>query len=240
VWQPQLRGPDATVLLRFEVSDTGIGIEPEAQSRLFQSFEQADNSMTRQYGGTGLGLAISKRLVRLMGGEIGVDSKPGQGSTFWFVVPLKKREQAAVAPVPTFSALSAEQRLLSEYAGTRVLLAEDEPIAQEVSRGLLEDVALVVDVAEDGRQALELAKHNHYALILMDMQMPVMNGIDATQAIRADSLNQTTPILAMTANAFDDDRQRCIAAGMNEHIAKPVDPDMLYETLLRWLEERGG
>jgi CheY-like chemotaxis protein len=105
---------------------------------------------------------------------------------------------------------------------------------------LLEDVALVVDVAEDGRQALELAKHNHYALILMDMQMPVMNGIDATQAIRADSLNQTTPILAMTANAFDDDRQRCIAAGMNEHIAKPVDPDMLYETLLRWLEERGG
>jgi CheY-like chemotaxis protein len=101
-------------------------------------------------------------------------------------------------------------------------------------------VGLVVDVAEDGRQALELAKQNHYALILMDMQMPVMNGVEATQAIRADSLNQTTPILAMTANAFDDDRQRCIAAGMNEHIAKPVDPDMLYETLLRWLEERGG
>jgi signal transduction histidine kinase/CheY-like chemotaxis protein len=240
VWQPQLRGPDATVLLRFEVSDTGIGIEPEAQSRLFQSFEQADNSMTRKYGGTGLGLAISKRLVRLMGGEIGVDSKPGQGSTFWFVVPLKKREQAAVAPTPTFSALTAEQRLQSEYAGTRVLLAEDEPITQEISRGLLEDVGLVVDVAEDGRQALELAKQNHYALILMDMQMPVMNGIDATQAIRVDSLNQTTPILAMTANAFDDDRQRCIAAGMNEHIAKPVDPQILYEILLGWLKLKAG
>jgi CheY-like chemotaxis protein len=105
---------------------------------------------------------------------------------------------------------------------------------------LLEDVGLVVDVAEDGRQALELAKQNHYALILMDMQMPVMNGVEATQAIRADSLNQTTPILAMTANAFDDDRQRCIAAGMNEHIAKPVDPEKLFEILLGWLKLKAG
>jgi CheY-like chemotaxis protein len=165
-----------------------------------------------------------------------VDSKPGLGSTFWFVVPLKKREQAAVAPAPTFSALSAELRLQTEYAGTRVLLAEDEPIAQEISRGLLEDVGLVVDVAEDGRQALTLAQQNTYTLILMDMQMPNLNGIDATQAIRALPAYAKTPILAMTANAFDEDRQRCIAAGMNEHIAKPVDPDRLYETLLAWLE----
>jgi PAS domain S-box-containing protein len=173
--------PDA-VQVRFEASDTGIGIEPEAQTRLFQSFEQADNSMTRKYGGTGLGLAICKRLVEMMGGEIGVESTAGQGSCFWFVVPLKRREQDAVSPAPTFETLTAEQRLRQDYAGTHILLAEDEPITQEVSRSLLEDVGLVVDVAEDGVQAVAMAKQNLYALILMDMQMPNLNGVDATQA----------------------------------------------------------
>jgi len=221
--------------VRFEVSDTGIGIEADAQSRLFQSFEQADNSTTRKYGGTGLGLAICKRLVQLMGGQIGVDSTPGQGSTFWFVVPLNKREPGAIQTAPSSVSLTAEQRLQTEHAGKRVLLVEDEPISQEVARGLLEDVNLVVDIAADGQQALELARQNRYALILMDMQMPVLNGVEATQAIRADSLNRTTPILAMTANAFDEDRQACFDAGMNDHIAKPVDLDNLYETLLEWL-----
>jgi signal transduction histidine kinase/ActR/RegA family two-component response regulator len=226
------------VQIRFEVSDTGIGIEPEAQARLFQLFEQADNSMTRKYGGTGLGLAICKRLVRLMDGEIGVVSTPGQGSTFWFVVPLKKQEKSAVTPAPTLPSLTAEECLQAEYAGTRILLAEDEPINQEVSRGLLEHAGLVVDIAEDGLQALEFAKQNTYALILMDMQMPHLNGVEATMAIRALPAYAQTPILAMTANAFDEDRQRCIDAGMNDHIAKPVDPDRLYKTLLAWLGKR--
>jgi CheY-like chemotaxis protein len=222
------------VQVRFEVSDTGIGIDSEAQARLFQSFEQADNSMTRKYGGTGLGLAISKRLVTLMDGQIGVESRPGLGSTFWFVVPLKKREPSAT-PTPTSVPKTAEERLQTEFVGTPILLAEDEPISQEVSRCLLEDIGLVVDIAEDGQQALALARRNTYALILMDMQMPRMNGLEATKAIRADSLNTTTPILAMTANAFDEDRGACLAAGMNEHISKPVDPEKLYETLLAFL-----
>ncbi len=165
-------------------------------------------------------------------------STPGQGSTFWFTVRLGKSTDA-VPPAPTFTGKSADERLLDEYAGTRILLAEDEPINQEVSRGLLEDAVLVVDLAEDGLQALALTKQNTYALILMDMQMPNLNGVEATMAIRALPAYAQTPILAMTANAFDEDRQVCLDAGMNDHIAKPVDPDKLYETLLGWLEKRG-
>ena len=227
------------VQIRFDIVDTGIGIDAEAQARLFQSFEQADNSMTRRYGGTGLGLAICKRLVELMGGEIGVQSAPGSGSTFWFVLSLKKYESSAIAPATASSVLPADQRLKARYAGRRILLAEDEPITQEVSRCLLEDVGLEVDVAEDGLQALALCKQKTYAVILMDMQMPNLGGIEATEAIRTDSLNITTPILAMTANAFDDDRRLCLEAGMNDHIAKPVDPQKLYEMLLSWMERHG-
>ena len=225
----------ANLLLRVEVADTGIGISSEKQTRLFAAFEQADGSMTRKYGGTGLGLAISKRLVQLMGGEIGVSSTPGEGSVFWFTARLGKSEEK-IQPAPAFSGKSAETRLIEEYSGTRVLLVEDEPINQEVSRNLLECAGLTVDLAEDGRKAVDLAKQNRYALILMDMQMPYMNGVDATQAIRELPEYAQTPILAMTANAFDEDRQVCLDAGMNDHIAKPVVPEQLFETLLRWLD----
>ena len=229
--------PDG-VLLRIEVVDTGIGITHAQQRHLFAAFEQADGTMTRKYGGTGLGLAISKRFVEMMGGEIGVSSAAGQGSTFWFTANLGKSGEAAVA-APALARQSADERLLNEYAGTRILLAEDEPINQEVSCCLLEEVGLVVDLAEDGLRALELASQNSYALILMDMQMPRMNGVDATRAIRALPGYAHTPILAMTANAFDEDRQVCLDAGMNDHLGKPVDPDTLFESLLKWLSWRG-
>jgi PAS domain S-box-containing protein len=221
--------------VRFDVIDTGIGITPETQARLFTAFEQADNSMTRKYGGTGLGLAISKRLVRLMGGEIGVDSTPGTGSRFWFTVPLVKLPDTAPAVRVGTDSAAAARRIRETYAGTRVLLAEDEPVSREVTTLLLEDVGLRVDPAEDGSQALAAARQTPYGLILMDMQMPVMNGLDATREIRRHSVNLAVPILALTANAFEDDRQHCLEAGMNDHIAKPIQPEVFYETLLKWL-----
>jgi signal transduction histidine kinase/CheY-like chemotaxis protein len=232
-----VEGTPNDLLLRWEIADTGIGISAEDQKKLFTAFEQADGSMTRKYGGTGLGLAISKRLVQMMGGEIGVESEFGKGSTFWFTVRLTKAAEGDATPVPTVSTRAADEQLLDNHAGARILLAEDEPINQEVSRGLLEDAGLAVDLAADGQEALTLAKQKRYDLILMDVQMPNLNGLDATRAVRADSLNKDTPILAMTANAFDEDRQTCFAAGMNDHIAKPIKPEALYATLLNWLSK---
>jgi signal transduction histidine kinase/ActR/RegA family two-component response regulator len=226
----------ADLLLRFDVSDTGIGISPEDQKRLFTAFEQANGSTTRQYGGTGLGLAICKRLAQMMGGSIGIESDPGVGSNFWFTVRLSKSTQPlAVSILPSTAA--AETRIKQRYNGARVLLAEDEPINQEVSRGLLEEVGLVLDLAADGLLAVDMAKATNYALILMDMQMPLLDGVDACKAIRLCPGRENTPILAMTANAFEEDRQRCFEAGMNDHIAKPVDPDLLFETLFKWLQK---
>jgi len=224
------------IVLRFDVRDTGIGIAPEAQGKLFTAFEQADNSLTRKYGGTGLGLAISRRLVELMEGKIGVDSTPGSGSHFWFTVRLGK-EIGAVTPAPTF--IHDPSALPAMLAGARILLAEDEPINQEVARSLLEDTGVAVDLAHDGIEAVELARQNAYSAILMDMQMPRLNGIEATRQIRALPAHAATPILAMTANAFDEDRRACLAAGMNDHIAKPVDPAVLYRTLITWLKPEG-
>ncbi len=220
--------------LRFEVQDTGVGIPPETLPRLFTAFEQADNSTTRNYGGTGLGLAITKKLAGLMGGQAGADSAPGQGSTFWFTACLKKRHAAELPPAPP-AIDDAENTLRQRFAGRRVLLAEDEPINREITQMMLEDVGLMVDTANDGREALAQASAQQYALILMDMQMPVMDGLEATRQIRRQGRNGAAPILAMTANAFAEDREKCLDAGMDDFISKPVAPALLYSTLVRWL-----
>ncbi len=221
--------------LLIEVEDSGIGIAEEAQGRLFQDFEQADSSTTRRYGGTGLGLAICRRLADLMGGEVGVESQPGRGSRFWFRLTLDK----ATNPAPQQARLSrsqAAQELANKFAGTRLLLAEDNLVNQEVAVALLGSAGLSVDVAEDGVQAVAMAATGAYALVLMDVQMPQMDGLDATRAIRASG--NPVPILAMTANAFDEERQRCLDAGMNDHVAKPVVAEQLFATLKLWLSKR--
>ncbi|MBK8018032.1 MAG: PAS domain S-box protein [Betaproteobacteria bacterium] len=231
------RETDDSAWVRFEVEDSGIGIEPAAIPRLFSAFEQADNSTTRKYGGTGLGLAITKRISQLMQGDAGVKSTPGGGSTFWFTVKLRKNAPVPPEEAPA-AAESAEKGLRQRHAGARVLVAEDEPINREIAQLILEDAGLLVDLVEDGAQAVDHASRNDYALIVMDMQMPVMNGLEATRAIRQLPDRGLLPIVAMTANAFAEDRARCMEAGMNDFVTKPVMPEQFYEVILKWLERR--
>jgi len=226
-----------TVLLRFEVSDTGPGISEDALPRLFTAFEQADNSITRKYGGTGLGLAITRKIARIMGGDAGVDTVLGEGSTFWLTARLGKA-RPTVAASGERGASGIESTLRRDHAGARILLADDDPLNREVAQKLLEAVGMEVDIAEDGEQAVRRAMGKTYALILMDMQMPIMDGLTATRKIRAAAGQRRTPIIAVTANAFAEDRARCMEAGMNDFITKPINPETLFVTLLCWLASR--
>lgn len=225
--------------IRFQIEDTGIGISAEDQLRLFNTFEQADSSSTRKYGGAGLGLAICKRLVQMMGGSIGVDSQPGAGSTFWFVVRLDKATEAPAADAGQ-DTQAIEERFRASHAGARVLVAEDDPINQATARELLESVGLVVDIANDGLEAVAMIKQADYHLVLLDLRMPNMNGFEAARAIRTIPGREKIPLLALTANAFAEDKALCKAAGIDEHIGKPVKPELLFATLSKWLAESGN
>ena len=226
-----------SALIGFEVEDTGIGIESGAISRLFSAFEQADNSTTRKYGGTGLGLAITRRLAELMGGDVGVESTPGVGSTFWFNARLKK---GGAVPVPAPAAVDAEAEIKKHYSGQRILVVDDEPMNREIAQIHFESVGVEVDAAEHGAEAVAMAQKNSYAAIFMDMQMPTLNGLDATRAIRQLPGCLDTPIIAMTANAFAEDKAKCLAAGMNDFLIKPFNPDELFAVLLQVLSRSKG
>ena len=226
------------LVLRLAVTDTGIGISEEQQRRLFQTFHQADSSSTRRFGGTGLGLAIARRLAELMGGETGVDSRVGVGSTFWFTARLGLLPGDRGAVADTGDGETIVPAALARVRGGRVLLVEDNDINQLIACELLREAGVAVDVADNGQIALERIAQAEYDIVLMDMQMPVLDGVAATLAIRRNAAHDGLPIIAMTANVLPADRARCTEAGMNDFIAKPIDPTALWDALLKWIPPR--
>jgi signal transduction histidine kinase/ActR/RegA family two-component response regulator len=225
--------------LRIEIKDNGIGISKEQQNKLFQSFQQADNSTTRKYGGTGLGLVISKKLIEMMGGNIQMESEEGKGSTFTVSIKLPIADdqsiQSASLPDPV------EEQGHNDFSGTRILLVEDVEINREIVKGLLEDTGIKIDEVRNGIEAISLFSEfpDRYDLIFMDLQMPEMDGYEATKHIRAMRVPkaQKIPIIATSANVFREDIESCLEAGMNDHIGKPIDPDNLFAKLNTYLKK---
>jgi signal transduction histidine kinase/ActR/RegA family two-component response regulator len=225
--------PD-TGALRLTVRDTGVGIAVEKQAALFEKFTQADNTATRRFGGTGLGLAICRELTQMMGGVISVDSREGRGSVFCVELPLERGEAAAAG------AADGQEPETAEEGALRLLAAEDNPTNQQVLAAVMGSLGLEVDIVADGRQAFEAWRDNAYDLILMDIQMPVMDGIDSARAIRAAEAEQgrrRTPIIALTANALSHQVEEYLAAGMDGHVAKPIEIAKLYDAIARALSD---
>jgi len=222
-----------SVLLRFAVRDSGIGVPTGTLQRIFEHFEQGDNSLTRQHGGSGLGLAIVKQIAQLMGGEVGAQTEPGKGSTFWFTVRLKKvmQKRSAAPPVASPSEETGERR----RRASRILVVDDERANREVIAAMLTTVGLSMDCAVNGQEAVELALATRYGLILMDLHLPQVDGLTAARLIRRQSANQHTPILALTGNVVSGVQEACLAAGMNGFIGKPFAMDVLLEEVTRWL-----
>ena len=228
-------------VLRMRVTDSGVGIAPEVQARLFTAFTQADGGTSRKYGGTGLGLAICKQLVAQMGGDIGCDSVVGEGSTFWFTARLEKQPQTAESGAAVAEWLAEPHREAREEAsaepapGGRILLAEDNVVNQKLALKLLSKLGYTADAVANGLEAVEALGRIHYAAVLMDCQMPEMDGFEATAEIRRREAGHHTPIIALTANTMKGDRERCLDAGMDDYIAKPIKPNDLAQALERWL-----
>ncbi|MCL2265755.1 MAG: response regulator, partial [Treponema sp.] len=234
-----------TCELRFEVSDSGIGISPEQQKKIFNVFEQAESGTTRKFGGTGLGLAISKRIIELMGGQISIDSELGKGSKFIFTVKLNSVSDDTHLRRLFDNTEDVFANLNNEFSGKKMLLAEDIEINREILMSLLEGTGLIIDTAENGRQALDkvTASPGKYDIIFMDMQMPEMDGLEASRHIREfeakpENINnhRQIPIIAMTANVFKEDIDNCLAAGMNDHIGKPIELNIVFEKLKKFLQ----
>ena len=214
------------------VSDTGIGISKEAQKKLFRPFAQADNSTSRQYGGTGLGLSICKKLVELMGGAIDLKSTAGQGSTFTFSLPLNSPLPKVEKSEQSFSDVDIEN---VSFANSAVLLVEDNPLNQHVATAILKTKGCVADIANDGFAAIEMLTEKSYDIVLMDIQMPKMDGLQATKVIRNELGLLDLPIIGLSANAHDDDVKKALACGMNSYITKPIDANILFKALWHYL-----
>ena len=239
---------DTTIQVKFSVIDTGIGMDEAALDKIFTSFSQADTSTTRQYGGTGLGLSICKQLVELMGGDITVQSTPGQGSRFYFTLTMSVGNKDAAKMSGSANQTAgmvnpATVSNISSLRGRRVLLVEDNEINQQVALEKLRKVDMLVDLAVDGQVAVKAIREKSYDVILMDIQMPVMDGYEATAAIRqqekATGAGKRIPIIAMTANAMAEDREKSLRTGMDDHISKPIDTRLLYHTLIQWIASTG-
>ncbi|MDZ5650534.1 response regulator [Nitrospirillum sp. BR 11828] len=246
-------GGTLPIRLHFSVTDTGVGLSPTQAGRLFERYAQADETIARRYGGTGLGLAICRDLVDLMGGDIGVDSREGAGSRFWFTIPLVLAAAEDVAPLapgatavpalpPAAPALGGEGAPATGAPAGRILLVEDDAVNQHVALLLLRRAGYAVRLAEDGQQALDILAADTFDLVLMDMQMPVLNGLEATRRLRAmeAGTGRHVPVIALTAHSLSDRVDDHLAAGMDDHLVKPFDHDQLLDRVAFWLGRAGG